>query len=147
MWVLGSITAAATTIPVSVDPRVELISIIFRLAGNPEYNGCEIHSYSQDIKTHFAPFTGHQAVELARELRKNQGVSYDAPMGLAVHLSEGFDLEPRLPFTPLPPASTSAGRRKVSKLSAGPPDNSRRTQGLQSSSPASSPSSPTPSRK
>jgi hypothetical protein len=32
----------AGTVSVEVDPRVELIGIVFRLAGNPEYN---IHTY------------------------------------------------------------------------------------------------------
>jgi hypothetical protein len=35
---LPAVAAGKHTIRASVDPRVELLSIIFRLAGNPEYN-------------------------------------------------------------------------------------------------------------
>lgn len=39
---------------VRVDPRVELMSVIFRLAGNPEYNQSRLTSYIQDVEEHFA---------------------------------------------------------------------------------------------
>jgi len=93
---------AISTVPVSVDPRVELISIIFRLAGAPEYGMCQIPSYTSDIKAHFAPVAEHPVVKLARKLFEICGVGYDAPMSVTVHLTEGLDLEERVPFFPRP---------------------------------------------
>jgi hypothetical protein len=58
---------------VRVDPRVELMSIIFRLAGNPEYNRGEVKSYVDDVEDRFGSFREHAVVEMARELRKTRG--------------------------------------------------------------------------
>lgn len=82
----GTATTSTVALDLAVDPRVELVSIVFRLAGNPEYNRCRIPSYSAAIDKHFQPVQGHALVALARRLRQTHGVSYDAPMGLAVRL-------------------------------------------------------------
>ena len=95
-------TQQKPALQVRVDPRVELISIIFRLAGNPEYNRARIDSYARDVDKHFLPFKNHPVIELARKLRATRGVSYDAPMSLAVHLTDAFSLEEKIPFEPHP---------------------------------------------
>ena len=43
-------------VTVTVDPRVELISIIFRLAGNPEYNRGQFISYIAAVEKQFGPY-------------------------------------------------------------------------------------------
>ena len=91
-----------TSVTVMVDPRVELMSIIFRLAGNPEYNQGRVASYTKDVESHFGPFRKHRAVELARELCRKQGVSFDACMSMAVHLTDAYDLAEKVPFSPRP---------------------------------------------
>ncbi len=92
----------AVPVHVSVDPRVELMSVIFRLAGNPEYGkGC-IRSYNREVDEHFGAHKEHPVIALARDLRRTRGVSYDAPMSLAVHLANGFSLEPAAPLAPRP---------------------------------------------
>src|SRR5678816_4139586 len=89
---LGFVSPGLTAVPnsplekspqllVSVDPRVELLSLIFRLAGNPEYNRPRVDSYSHDVETHFEAFRDHPVVALASQLRNTRGVSYDACMG------------------------------------------------------------------
>jgi hypothetical protein len=89
-------------VQVSVDPRVELMSIVFRLAGNPEYNkGCVV-SYLNDIEKHFGPYRNHPAVQTASDLTKTRGVSYDAPMSLAIHITDTNSLNERVPFDPHP---------------------------------------------
>lgn len=87
---------------VNVDPRVELMSVIFRLAGNPEYNQGRVESYVADVEQHFGPHRSHPAVTLARELRNNNGVSYDACMSMAVHLTDVPSLGEAVPFDPHP---------------------------------------------
>ena len=87
---------------VAVDPRVELISVIFRLAGNPEYSQGRVESYAKDVEKQFGAFRNHPAVELARKLRRTRGVSYDACMSMAVHLSDASKLEEKVPLDPWP---------------------------------------------
>nr|MBC8327998.1 DUF4932 domain-containing protein [Planctomycetota bacterium] len=90
--------AAPPAIQVAVDPRVELLSIVFRLAGNPEYQRQEFRRYAAAIERHFGGFRDHPAVVEARRLRATRGVSYDAVMSLAVHLDGVPLLRPRLRF-------------------------------------------------
>lgn len=45
---------ASEGIPVQVNPNVELLSIVFRLAGADEYNQPNSHSpYSDEVEKHF----------------------------------------------------------------------------------------------
>lgn len=87
-------------IPVEADPRVELIGIVFRLAGHWEYKQCRIPSYASDIDEHFGDFAQHPVVKLAAKLRDTSGVSYDAPMSLAIHID--CDLRPLKSFEQWP---------------------------------------------
>jgi hypothetical protein len=93
---------AAAKINVAVDPRVELMSIIFRLAGNPEYGQGKVPSYTQDVEKHFGRFREHAVVNLATKLRQTRGVSYDAVMGMAVHIADAVRLQEKVPFSPQP---------------------------------------------
>ena len=77
---------------VSVDPRIELICVIFRLAGNPEYCKGRVPSYTADVDKHFGPYKDHAVVQLAAKLRRTRGVSYDAPMNMAVHVRDAYSL-------------------------------------------------------
>ncbi len=94
--------ASQPELRVAVDPRVELLSLLFRLAGNPEYNQGRVAPYTTDVEKQFRPFAEHAAVKLARELRQRQGVSYDACMAMAVHLSDANKPELRIPLKPWP---------------------------------------------
>ncbi len=86
-----------------VDPRVELLSIIFRLAGNPEYNMDNSKSpYADAVQAHFGNLRTHPAVTLAQELRGRDGISFDAVMSLAVHVDEVPTLNEKLPFDQRP---------------------------------------------
>ncbi|MGA2264841.1 MAG: DUF4932 domain-containing protein [Phycisphaerae bacterium] len=94
--------ASRPTIDVTVDPQVELLSIIFRLVGNPEYNQTKVPGYAKDVDDHFAAFKDHAVVQTARQMRAQHGVAYDAPMSLAVHLKDVANFEPILPLQPWP---------------------------------------------
>jgi hypothetical protein len=89
---------------IRVDPRIELLSIIFRLAGNPEYNRGEVQSYVDEVEARFGRFREHAVVKMAQELRKTRGVSFDAVMSLAIHLKDAYSLEEEIPFEPRPAA-------------------------------------------
>ncbi|MGB3860871.1 MAG: DUF4932 domain-containing protein [Candidatus Aminicenantaceae bacterium] len=87
---------------VRVDPRVELMSLIFRFAGNPEYNQNLLTSYIKDVERHFKEHENHDAVQLARRLRQTRGVSFDAVMSLAIHIKDVDSMQERVPLEPAP---------------------------------------------
>ena len=97
-----SIPGSAHSLQVVVDPRVELLSLIFRLAGNPEYNTAKVESYAEDTEKQFGKFRGHTVVKLAQQLHDTRGVSYDAVMSMAIHLTDAEDLKLKLPLKPWP---------------------------------------------
>src|SRR5258708_25993350 len=97
-WILLPVPCRAQTTQVGVDLRVELMSIIFRLAGNPEYSQTRVPAYAQAIEAHFASVRNHEAVRLARELRQSNGVSFDAVMILAIHAKDPYSLNERVDF-------------------------------------------------
>lgn len=89
-------------ISVRVDPRIELLSIVFRLAGNPEYSQGRVKSYNDAVDAHFEPHRNHAAVQHARRLRSSRGIGYDAVAAYALHL-DGLDaLGTTVTFDPLP---------------------------------------------
>jgi hypothetical protein len=109
LFVASCITAASSqetplALDAKVDERVELVSIIFRLAGSQEYNDSRLANYTSDIDHYFGPYREHAAVKFARKMAEKKGIGYDAPMSLAVHLSPPPDLKPLVPFTEDMPA-------------------------------------------
>jgi hypothetical protein len=101
-------TAAAAQEPVAIDvrfsPRVELLCVLFRLAGNPEYNQARVPAYADAVDAWFAGFRDHAAVQRARALRQRTGVSYDAVMSMAIHLPPDGSIAGAISFAPRPAA-------------------------------------------
>lgn len=89
---------SAQGLETGTDQRVELMSIIFHLAGSPEYSQGAVPAYEAAVEAHFKPFREHEAVRLARELRRKDGVAYDAVMSLAVHVTNIETLAERVPL-------------------------------------------------
>ena len=81
-----------------VDKRVELMSIVFRLAGNMEYSQGRIPAYNAAIDRYFAPFRDHEAIRIARGLRESDKVGFDAVMSIAVHIKDAELLAERVPL-------------------------------------------------
>jgi hypothetical protein len=101
----GSEGSRAARVVAAVDPRVELMSLVFRLSGRPEFNQKQSQSaYGRKVDEVFGPFREHAAIEAARRLSRERGISYDAVMSYAVHLSDVETLGERVPFD-LPPAA------------------------------------------
>lgn len=92
-------TARGQGIQAGVDPRVEFLSILFRLAGNAEYHQCRVPAYDKAIDAYFAPYRDHQAVQLARSLK----TGFEGPMKLAVYLRDAASLDELVPFDRLAP--------------------------------------------
>jgi hypothetical protein len=89
-------------VEVAVDPRVELLSIVFGLVGSPEYAEAYPSPWRDAVNEQFEPLRDHEAVVLARGLRAEYGISFDAPVDLAVYLDPAT-LLPTRPLAPLPP--------------------------------------------
>jgi hypothetical protein len=86
------------TIQVRIDPRIELCSIIFRLAGFNEYSQGKVTSYLDDIEAHFGPHRDHAVIAMAQSLRAERGISFDACMALAIHFADDGSLQPAAPL-------------------------------------------------
>jgi len=82
-----------------VDERIELMSIIARIAGFQEYVKNDFRLYAEDVDKHFGKFKEHPAVKFAASIREANGVSFDAVMFMAVHVNPPPALTPRVPFT------------------------------------------------
>lgn len=90
----------------AVDKRVELMSIVYRLVGNEEYNRDENKIYVQKIHQHFDKYKDHPLIKYAQQFRDSLGIGYDAVMEMAVHLSQPPMLSLVAPFN-----SNEAGER------------------------------------
>lgn len=78
--------SANSTITAKVDERTELLSIVFKLAGNNEYNQGTLLDYNKQTDNYFANFKDHDAIKYARKIHRKHNISYDAVMSLAIHL-------------------------------------------------------------
>jgi hypothetical protein len=81
-----AVEAAAQDLHVAHDPRIELLSIVFRLADAEEYRACAFPRHEDAIETWFARHRDHRAIQLAREVRDKAGIGFDALPSLAIHL-------------------------------------------------------------
>ncbi len=72
--------AAGGAVRVTVDPRIELISILERLAGGQEYSQGFPSPYRDAVDAHFASFRDHAAVALTKKLRDEHGIAFNAPV-------------------------------------------------------------------
>lgn len=99
---LSQAEAPPSRLEVRVDPRVELLCTVMRLAGNPEYKRAADSDHVRALDEHFKPFAEHEVVLLVRRLRGFAGISYDAPQSLAAHLSPEPALELLVPLEPWP---------------------------------------------
>lgn len=83
LLVLGHNSVSAKIIP-KVDERVELVSIVFRLSGAPEYCNDDLPRYAAEIDEYFAGYKDHPAVFYAQKLREEQEIGYSAVASYAV---------------------------------------------------------------
>lgn len=81
-----SFSFANKNVKSTVDKRVELTSIIFRLAGNPEYNMKLAKNYVSDIHAYFDVYKNDPVVNFAKELADKKNIGFSKVMFLAVNL-------------------------------------------------------------
>jgi len=90
-------------IEVAVDRRVELLTLVARMAGFGEFNQPNSRSrYTTAADAWFAPHKTHPVFAKLQQMRAAHGVSFDAIPCLAVHLTDSIELEERIPFDAKP---------------------------------------------
>lgn len=96
-------SARVGEIEIRVDPRVELLSTVCMLADFDEYRMANRYKpYCDEIIKHFDSFKTHKVIDILNELRVSDGISYNAPMGLAVYLKDIQSCRTRVPFDRIP---------------------------------------------
>jgi hypothetical protein len=70
-----------------VDERVELLSIVFRLADVKEYSSKRFKLYTDKIDIHFEKYKNHELIKFVKKIREENGIGYDAVMKMAIHLT------------------------------------------------------------
>ena len=73
------------------DERIELVTVVNRLVPAYEFSN-QGSAYAAVVDTFFSPFSGHPAVILARELRNENSISFDAVISLGLCLELGQDI-------------------------------------------------------
>jgi Domain of unknown function (DUF4932)/Bacterial Ig-like domain len=91
-------SAGAQSITVRTDDRIELLSIVFHLAGSPVYNQGRVPSYTRDVDSTFAPFRDQAAVRRARTFMDSLGINFDQPMAFALRLTDARGLHEVIPI-------------------------------------------------
>lgn len=77
---------------------MELVSLVFYLAGTPGYKGSLVPEYLKDIEMGFCAYENHAAVDMARKLMHDHSVSYDAVVQFAFYFNNVIELK----WTPAP---------------------------------------------
>jgi hypothetical protein len=85
---------------VQVDRRIEIISMLFALAGNNEYMHPIGTPYAKAAIQHFLPYAKHNAVVTSKQLHDRHRIGFDGPVTLAIQLDD--NLKATQPFDPLP---------------------------------------------
>ena len=75
-----------------VNKRVELLSIVFRLAERPEYSSNVFKLYYDRVEQHFEKFKNHELIQFTKSFMNERGIGYDAPMWMAIHLDDNLNL-------------------------------------------------------
>lgn len=87
----------------TVDRRVELMTIMARLAGYEEFQSKAVPVYLDSLDAWFAPYKEHPAVLYMKMLKKESNVGYDAIPIMGVYMTQPPKLRPRLPLTAAQP--------------------------------------------
>ena len=74
--------------PPKVDKRIELISIVFRLADCHEYSSNTFPKYVEKIENHFSPYKNHELISFIKNEVRKQGVAFDAVMDMAINITK-----------------------------------------------------------
>lgn len=90
LFALSSLCLAAQqAIDVRIDPRIELLTCVYRLQGAMEFNLASSQSaYSKRVDAYFKASKDHPAIQMATKLRDESGIGFDSVPWLAVHMTD-----------------------------------------------------------
>jgi hypothetical protein len=77
-----------------VDKRVELLSIVFRLAENHEYSQNLFPKYVENIENHFGQYKNHDLINFVKDELLEDGVGFSSVMSMAIHITEPPNIKP-----------------------------------------------------
>ncbi|WP_051568553.1 DUF4932 domain-containing protein [Crocinitomix catalasitica] len=97
-----------------VDKRVELLSIVFRLAGSHEYSQNLFPKYVESIESHFGEFKNHDLIKFVKDELLEDGIGYSSVMSMAIHITEPPIIKPIV--TPFPCKSLEEPWNKKSSI-------------------------------
>lgn len=83
----------------TVDRRVELMTIVARLAGYEEFQSKAVPVYLDSLDAWFAPYKEHPVVQYMKKLREETDMGYNAIPIMGVYMTQPPKLRPRLPLT------------------------------------------------
>jgi len=86
------VSTVRNKINITVDPRVELISIVQYLSSYDELMTSADFTYRADVDEYFAEFSDHQAVNLYESM-VGTGFKYSSPANFALGLTDGLYLD------------------------------------------------------
>lgn len=95
MDLLQPVQATVNGINVSIDPRIELLSVVQILSTYNQNFGLMTDldfTYRQDVLDQFSTFASHPAVTLFSKMSM-KGFSYDAPPTMMLYLTNAFELD------------------------------------------------------
>lgn len=75
-----------------VDERIELLSIVFRLAEKQEYSNKDFKLYVDRIEQYFEKNKNHELIQFTKSIINENRIAFDGPMWLAVHLDDNLNL-------------------------------------------------------
>jgi len=88
----AEVSQSQPSITVTVDPRVELMCIIARLAGYDEYMTGEFPAYVADVDSFFSSFRNHDVVSFARTIRP-RGIGFEKVMQMAIAVTDAYTMQ------------------------------------------------------
>jgi len=76
----------------TVDKRIELLSVVFRLAEKQEYSNKYCKLYVDRIDQYFEKYKNHELIQFTKSIISENGVAFDGPMWMATHLDDHLKL-------------------------------------------------------
>jgi hypothetical protein len=104
----GASVAKAQTVRVGVDQRAEVIGILFRIAGAPDFSNGSVQPYIRQVDSAFARFKDHAVFHEINRLRAQSGLSLSAVLTMAPQIADPVSFGERTPIDA--PSATLSGR-------------------------------------
>ncbi len=72
----------------TIDKRVELMSIVFRLSEKQEYSNKNFKLHTDKIEQYFEKYKNNELIQFTKSMITENGIAFDGPMWLAAHLDD-----------------------------------------------------------